>query len=282
MDDFTKFLTKITSLARPLDIEYATNRAILILSFLATFLGFAWRLYAGDGLIANVSWGVGVGIAVFLAWALAREIDPENEFSAFPGILICIIGVLIWGLPSLLGAAWLLGIARMLNRTTGLPAKVLDSLGMTLLTGYLVWQLNWLYGLIAVFAFLFDSFLPDRHPRQIIFAFLAIGATVMGLIFRGELSPVGHLSLISFLSISAISLFFIPVVIRTRRVQVACDFTQDPVYPSRVQAAQVTTLAACWLLAIWQGDSGIIALLPMWAAYLGTSLYGLGAQFFKR
>lgn len=282
MDYYRKKIPKFTAIGRLIDVEDSTNRLILTISFLASLLGLSWELILGKSFFPSALWGIGAGFAIFFTWALAREIDPEHSLSAFPGIVLTFLGSLILGLPDLIKLLWILIIARMLNRTTGLPAKVTDSLVIVLLTGYLVWQANWLFGFFAAVAFFLDSFLPNSRRRQILFAMIALLASLVGIVLSGGFSPVGHLGVITLLAILVITLLFIPVVIRARLQHVNADFTQETLYPSRVQAAQLTTLATCWLLAIWGGDAEIYSVLPMWSAFLGTSLYGLGVQLFKR
>ncbi len=214
MDYYRKIIPKFTAIGRLLDFEDTTNRLILAISFLTSLLGFGWELILGKGFFSSALWGIEAGIAIFFTWGLAREIDPEHSLSAFPGIVLTLLGLPILGLPDLIILLWMLIVARMLNRTTGLPAKVTDSLALVLLSGYLVWQANWLFGLIAAVAFFLDSFLPNPRRRQILFAVIALLASLVGIVLSGGFSPVGNLRIYSLLAMLVITLLFIPVVIQ--------------------------------------------------------------------
>ena len=97
-------------------------------------------------------WGAGVGLTVFLSWALARELDPDNDHSAFVGAGLVSIGVFLWGLPHFLALFCLLVLGRIVNRSSGLSARTADSMAAVVLSGLLVYQGSWGFGLAAAMA----------------------------------------------------------------------------------------------------------------------------------
>ena len=115
-------LTDVTTLGRPVDPRYPTNLAVVVLSPVVVVAGTIYRLVSGYALLEGVLWGIGAGLAVFLAWALGRELDPDHDLSAFVGAGLTVFGLLLTGLPSLLVLFWLLLALRVVNRSTGLPA----------------------------------------------------------------------------------------------------------------------------------------------------------------
>ena len=60
------------------------------------------------------------------------------------------------------------------------------------------------------------------------------------------------------------------------------DATGKVLKPRRVQAAQVLALLTALLFAWWDGASGVMAVLPLWAAMVGVSLYRLASLFLSR
>jgi hypothetical protein len=79
-------LTDITVLGRtPIDPSCPTNRAIAVLTTVVAIAGAILRLLKGTTPLESVLWGIEAGLAVFLTWALGRELDPDHDLSAFVG-----------------------------------------------------------------------------------------------------------------------------------------------------------------------------------------------------
>ena len=85
-------LSDITALGRPLDPRYPTNLAIGALSLIVGAVGAAVKLLSDVPLAESASWGIGAAFSVFLAWVLARELDPDYDLSAFVGVGLAIGG----------------------------------------------------------------------------------------------------------------------------------------------------------------------------------------------
>ncbi|MGD2206109.1 MAG: hypothetical protein PVH17_04955, partial [Anaerolineae bacterium] len=65
------------------------------------------------------------------------------------------------------------------------------------------------------------------------------------------------------------------VLATSQKLDSVGDETGEPLDPQRVRAAQVLALLTTLLAAWWDGAAGVVALLPVWAAMLGTALYRL-------
>jgi hypothetical protein len=74
----------------------------------------------------------------------------------------------------------------------------------------------------------------------------------------------------------------LPVIATTRGVEAVGDATGEVLNPRRVQAAQVLALLTALLFAWWAGASGLITLLPLWAAMIGVGLYRLAILFLQQ
>ena len=88
---------RITTIGRPIDLRYPTNRAIALLTLAVTAGGALARLLGGEPVGAGASWGLSAGLTLFLGWALGRELDPAHDLSAFVGAGLALAGVLAWG-----------------------------------------------------------------------------------------------------------------------------------------------------------------------------------------
>jgi len=275
-------LTDISALARSVDPRYPTVGAILAFSLVVTVGGAGFQLFQGSSLQEALPWGVSAGLAVFLAWALGRELDPDHELSAFVGAGLSLAGRVLFGAPALLALAWMLVSLRLVNRSTGLPARIQDSLGLLGLGAWLTWQESWVYGLATTMAFFLDSRLFPPHPRHLGFAVLALLGTLGLTVMQGAANRDGWQGTGLLWTMVAATLLFVLVIPASRQLKATGDATDDPLRPARLQAAQILALLTALFAAAWAGQAGVIDLLPLWAAMLGTPLYWLVASLLGR
>ncbi len=262
----------ITTIGRPIDPSYPTNCAIAILALVVILVGALWQRLSGAAWLAGALWGARAGLAVFLTWALCRELDPDHPLAAFVAAALALLSLYLWDLPQLGLALWILIIVRLVSRTVGLPAGLLDALGLLGLAGWLSLRTHWGYGVITAIAFLLDSQLPDRARRHLIFALLAAIVTVVTALLGAAPAGPGALSLLGGLIALALSLLFLPVLLAARSLQSVGDQTGEPLIPVRVQAAQVLALLAGVQAAFLGGPASLTALSPLWAAALGATI----------
>lgn len=214
-------------------------------------------------------------MAVFFAWALCRELDPDHDLSAFVATGLALVGLFFWDLPNLGALLWVLLVVRIVNRTAGLPATALDSLAVLGLGGWLSAQGNWGYGVITTTALFLDSQLVPRNRRQILFAGLGIAITVVAAAMRRAIWGEGGVSPLAGLIGLGISVAFVPVVVGAGQVESVGDETGEVLRPVRVQMGQGLALLAGVEVAFWGGELGLVSMMPLWAAALGGSIFCL-------
>jgi hypothetical protein len=275
-------LSDITALGRPIDPSYPTNRAIVILALAGAIAGTILRLLSGAVLLESALWGMGVGFALFLTWALGRELDPDHGLSAFVGAGLVLITLLLFDSPSLLVVFWLLLLLRLVNRTAGLPAKPLDSLAVLGLGTWLAWQGYWMVGLVTTVAFLLDGLLSPPLKSHLFVSGLAFVATVILSVFRGDIAMESGPTTVVVIASVVVAGLFLVVIATSRELQAVGDATGRPLNPRRVQAGQVLALLTALLFAWWAGASGVVALLPLWAAMIGVGLYRFAILVLER
>jgi len=287
-DNQTTMIDKLTTVGRTIDLRYPTNRAIAIVTGVVLVGGTLFQLYAETGWFQSIVWGFNAGLTVFLTWALCRELDPDHAMSAFVAVGLAILGLLYWGLPRLSVAFWLILVARVVNRSTGLPAGILDSLAVPGLGIWLSLDGNWTYGALSVLALFVDSQIPEgagcRVPegvgrRQLILAGLAAITTAAAAAVAGRPAEGTTLTMSGGLIGLAVSILFLPVILSVRHVESVGDRSGAPLLPRRVQAAQLLALAAGCAAplvgALVSGTAAVVALVPLWAAILGASAHWL-------
>jgi hypothetical protein len=269
-------LSDVTAVGRAVDVRYPTNRAIVLLAAAVTAGGTGVRLAGDEAVLDALGWGVRAGLAVFFAWALARELDPDHDLAAFVAAGLMVAGLFSFDLPDLLAMLWWVVALRVVNRSTGLPARILDSAGLLGLGAWLAWQRGWPYGLWTAVAFLIDGLLPAPRRRHLALAGAMVVITGVVVVVQGSPARMGDLPWPMVAAIGATTLLFGVVMVTTRRLRAVCDYTGAPLELWRVWAGQGVALVAALLGAWLAGLGSVVAWLPLWAALLGTGLYRLG------
>ncbi|MBR1368806.1 hypothetical protein RJ53_04485 [Methanocalculus chunghsingensis] len=267
-------MQQLTTIARPVDPSYPTNRAIIIL-ILLVFAGTS--LYRGADSPESFISGLIAGVAVFLAWAIARELDPDSEYAAFLPAVISIPLLVFIPVHGLLASLFLLLLLRVVNRTTGLPAGVLDSAALLLLSGWLVSAGVWIAGPAAVAAFLLDWRLRSGNPRQIWFAAGTLLLMLALIFLSGGFGLAGSDLPAAFpvsLLVLAAPLLFVLVILRGGPIRSPDDRGSEVLDTDRVQAARILGLSVVVVAVLVGGMEAVALLLSAWAALVGLGIYG--------
>ncbi|MCG6942372.1 MAG: hypothetical protein LJE69_14115 [Thiohalocapsa sp.] len=275
----------LTRIARPLDFGDASNLAIALIApatFLAVLLwpgimggegaGHAWT---ATGEMAAAGAATGAGLAVFLAWAICRELDPDRAGAAVVASLLAIGGLAALGLPSI-GACILVVLAvRVLNRTTGMPATLLDGLLLLALGVWVGLDRGWLYPAAAAAALLGDSLLPAREPRRFAMA-LAGAAAAFGILYLLGFPDAGddaQPSLAAGAAAVLALLLILPTMRAISHLKSLGDAAGTPLLPMRVGAGQALALGVVVIAAVTRGFAGLTELMPLWTAVIATGLF---------
>ncbi len=266
-------INDITAIARPIDLKYPTNKAIALLSMIVIVASTLFWVVTGRGFLDSVWQGFIASLAVFLSWAIARELDPEYDLSAFVTAGLSLIGLIFFDEPIIIVLFWILLLTRVVNRTSGLPARMLDSLFLLVLAGWLTFYGNVIVGLMTSLAFLLDGVLSHPRKRQLLFACLPLLIIAIPFYLNGIKFGENELSLTLELAVLVVSLLFLLVIFDCRKVRAVADQTEELLDPMRVQSAQVLALATAILVSLLNGLPGIVSIMPLWAAIVGTLLY---------
>ena len=275
-------LSTVTSLGRPLDPAWPTNRAVLWLMPLLAVLGagLAWR----DGLDgpAMAMAAFRAALLGFGAWAVARELAPDDQPAAFFAMAIALttlINVPQPGFPLLFLALFL---ARVVNRSTGLTLKPTDAAGVLVLAGMTAWSLGSPAPLVVTaLAFGWSAFLPGGPRWQLWPAGLAFAAAVAATLHLGP--GVGSGAPLSRHGLMLPGLFataFLITILVTRRLTSVGDHDGELLVPNRVRAGMwVVLLLAGANLA--QGSPLAAKGVALWSVLGGVALGRLLQAFRK-
>jgi len=235
-----------TSIGRPLDPAWPTNKAVLLLLPAAALLGAVVAWSEAAPLSAVLAAALRFALLIFVAWALARELDPDDPSAAFISLGLGLLVAVTADTPGLLAAFATLGLVRMVNRTTGLAARTTDSLLLLLLSiGTIYWTASPLFGAVAAVAFALDGSLRDPLRHQWVFALVCLGGTVVHLVDH-DLGPgsVGVPdSLFEWLSVLFLLMFALYLLL-TRGVRSRSDVGDRALDLNRVRGGMAVGLLA--------------------------------------
>ena len=276
----------LSAIMRPVDWNYPTNRLIILFTLVVLVLGTLYQLVLGGlGFLSALGWGTSTGLAVFICWALTRELDPDDEYAAFAAAALYLVGLVIWGAQSeLLVMFWLIEAVRILNRSVGLPVKILDGVLLLGLTGWLLWQGYLEVGLLTAAAFFVDDRLSAENRQELVFGGVSLVVTVVVFLLRPQ-SLVLNLSGVPgiVLVVMAVGvILYIWLILKSSKPTSVCDVGSSPLNGVCVQAGQILGLTTAVLFFLRYGGAGFGYVLPLWAGLLGAGLYRLADNILRR
>jgi len=264
---------RLSSIARPLEPKYPTNLAVLILLPLIGIGMAAWLVLGRDYALSSAALsGVSAMFAAFLAWALARELDPDRNQAAFVAMGLAVIAVGFELTPGLLLTASVLMSVRIVNRTVGPPARLTDLVMVLLLAGAATFiSGSWWAGLILAAAITLDGYLDGDPKRNIAFTAIAIALALVGWGLQGFALPdFAPLWWEWTAAVVVVGGAFLAMALSCPPVKSLCDATGETLSRNRVKAAMVLALAGGYL-SLLGGLGGLTLALPIWAAMAGVT-----------
>lgn len=270
-------LYRITHIGRPMDPAYATNKAVLIGMPIVAVAAAVLGLAQGFGLGDSAHLALKAALALFGAWALGRELAPDDNPGAFIAAALALAALFYHPQASLLLLFTALFLVRIVNRTTGLAPKPSDSVIVLLLAGWAVWafQAPWI-GAVGAIAFVFDALLKDGAKSQLVFAALMLAVGVFVASEQGFALPAmpapGSAS--EWATVGAVVLFGFAALM-TRKVASLGDRSGAALDLARVRAGMLIALILA-LVFLPGGPAGVEASALVWASLAGIGLGRLG------
>ncbi len=249
----------LSSLARPLDFTFASNRLAAA--------GLVGGALLGWGRQRNVKAALSAGADVFVAWAIARELDPDDALSAAWALALALPVAALAPSQDLSGGA-LLQALRLLTGTTGVEPTGLDALalggaaalsagggGVAALAPGLAWWLS---------ASVRDELSPPLWPAAVAGAGQLAGAFRR----REQVKRDGGAPLkLAALAVLAATWG----ATQPGEVSSACDHNRLFVSARRVTLARQLTVGLLAAETLSEGTRGARRLWPLWAAWLAVA-----------
>jgi len=264
---------RFSTIGRPIDPKYASNRAIASLALLVAVASFLVQRLTGETPPASFLRAILLGIGFFLAWAIARELDPDHGASAFVAAGLSLIPLAMLARPDYAAVFLVLLALRIVNRTVGPAARPLDSIAILALVAVAAWRGSPLVAGAATIAFVLDGILKPGHRIHLPAAGVSLGLVAVAWSnLEGGLRSAPDS--VDWLGLAATLPFLL--LIRTSGAPVSVsDAGGLRLSVARVRAAQWLGFLLLAALIVAEGRAGWSAASPLWAALVGTGLFSL-------
>lgn len=241
----------MTSIARPLEPAYRTNLAVLIIVPVVALLAAGLSMAGLHAAATPVRAAMTTALAAFGAWALTRELAPDDNPAAFVSLVLAILACILAPVESLLPLFVTLFLVRIVNRTTGLAATAIDTLLVAGFAGWVAWRLGMpLIAVAGAAAFVLDAIQPNGNARSWLAAFV-LGVFGLALLAAGPgVTVVAGQSGLWWGVVIAITVSYAFVIFRTDSVTSTGDATNEPLSPARVRCGMGVAglVAFCFLV----------------------------------
>lgn len=259
-----------SALLRPIDLDYPDNRIIIYLSTVIFIASISYQILSGERLNEAIIWAGRSALSIFFAWAITKEIDPDNPHAALIAAGLCVCCLLFLESPFILPLVLLLFLFRITNRISGIIPTLFDSI-LILLTGtYLIYTGNWIQGLLMSFAFFMDTRLNEPIKRHFIFAFICLIISLF-VLYRSNIEILFPSQYQIFILLLLI-VFSIVKIINTGIPRTLSDVKSKPLSKERIIATRMIALLA-GLLTLFGGLNSFISIFPLWTAIGGSTVY---------
>ncbi len=274
----TKAIYQRSSIARPLEPQYRTNLAVLILAPIAAAIGYVWAGQQGAEGLSPIWTGLEFAVIAFVSWAAARELDPDRNAGAFIAMPLAIASLFFVEGAALWTLVLAMMLTRMVNRCVGQPVKFGDILLIIALAALAVFRDGFSeMGVVAAIAFSADALLDRRRTLSLLGAMITLSFTVWALfelqgdivaLLLGALQALDPTRLYPALALIGMGLIHAILIGRVRSVG---DATGEPLSGLRVRTGILIFLLTA-LASLTEGEPDALAALPLFAVIAGAVL----------
>lgn len=240
---------------------------------------FIYHLALGTPFLETLGTAGSAAVAVFLTWAIGREIDPVHEWSSFAALPFTLGTFLLYGPPALAALFFILLLGRLINGSTGLQATLIDAgllniLGAVLFTGGTLIALPFLaaaFGLVGILH------VPAPAVRRHgFYALISLALfIVMIIFFYPQHYYVPGFSIYTGPAALLLAFLAAALVLQAGKGSVSGDNSEEALDSRRIRLAQV--ILALFMVGdfYFKGSIALVMLYPAFFAYLGTAAYNL-------
>lgn len=253
------------TLGRKIDINYPTNRIMIIATIIVAGLGW---IVTGNPLS-----GLSIGIGVFLTWALAREVDPKHEYSAFLAAAFALINLLYYKSISLLVIFWILLLLRTVNGITGKELTASDIFSVLGLSIYLSFNnSNGIYLILFILAMCILIAFKERTKISLLASGVAVAVFIVEIFFL-KYSSFNGMDYLNGINIVVIAIIFIFILSANfiSKGEILDDVGNRARKPKIISGQILFSIIAILLLLF--GDIGLNNLIIYLSVIVGVLIY---------
>lgn len=268
------------TLGRPLDITYLPNKILFILLPISFIVRTLWSLLIGKPFLTSLIFGVIQLLVVFLSWAIARELDPNNDYAAFIGLPLLFLPIPLAKINILL-LFWFLLALRSINQTSGRSLTSSDVMIFFFFTfiASLLSQAIFIIPLSILFLVI-SSLLPKENKGLALLSFPLIPLFVLFFLVMPHAIALMRPTIWTLLFITGSSLLFFFVIFRTTTITCVGDQSGILLSLKRVQSGQILGVLSALIISTFHG--GINLIYPVWTALIGIGIYHIVIIFRKK
>lgn len=254
-------------------MSYTTNRLIVLIT-LCTFIAITiLQLAIGTSLLTALGIGIATGVAVFLSWALAREIDPAHDWSAFVPLPITLITALILGPPALLTLFFLLLSSRIINQTTGGQATTFDSILLIILAIFQLETASIIPLIYLFFVLICDTILRPNNPKQGNLAAFTMIITLVVVFMYTDISLTLNISSHEIITAIILIAAVVTLMLTAKERDAYGDSNQLVLSGKRIVIAKVMLALFIIISLLFLGQMSTTMLYPAISSFVGAALY---------
>ena len=260
-----------TGIGRPLDFAHASNRYAVAVTALAGLGTLLWRWATGADDIWG--WSFRMALAVFLGWAIGRELDPDDTGSAALASLI-VIPLTVLGSPSLWSVVAVLLAVRIAVRTTGISPHVIDGIALVAGAAYLGARAGtWPALATLIVAVGTDRYASPPGPPRTIWFGAAMTVTAIGAaLWLADPPPWTEPTIAEWVLLGLATAGGFLAIVNTRTPTGRTDFHDETLSESRLRFGRVLVLFTLVVGVVYLGGPAIGDLGPVWAAIIATTV----------
>lgn len=265
-----------SALSRHMDASYPSNVFALVGFLVSALILGAKSLLTDDLSIIGAGFAA---VAVFLGWAVGRELDPDTPRVANISLVVALM-IALFATPAALATGVVLVSIRMVAGTVGLPLSRLDVIVVAGLGAFAALDpVLWPAGLAAL-AWLVRA--PEVGPlRRWGTAAFGVGATAgLGLLWyqwsSGAIEPI-DVTTTAYVLAGAAGVAML-LAARPLAVTSRTDSDSSVIAWTRVRSARIATGAICMWAAVIGGVDGFWSIGPVFAALAVAATFRVFVQ----
>lgn len=264
---------ELTSLWRQLSLRNRSHLVVLGFSGLASGGFLVFQILDGGTLLEAVPPAVNFGVMLFLAWAIAREIDPDFPRSALVAAGAAAAILPGGSAPAGTSVALLLAL-RIVTRSPGKAPTLPDLVILPLLSAVVAWTpRGWLGGAAVAVALVVDARMPDPAGRRNYAGAVAVAVAALAVaLSAGTLrvgftvpTPLGWAALAGGLLAFPAMRRYVPQSVQDR--------SGSRITPGRLRAGRLIALGTGAAGLGLFGGAAAPLLAGMWASFVGVAAY---------